>query len=303
MPSLSPTTHPFLYHSTGKAMWRLVSTTMSHWASLRQYQWVNRWPGATAWWYAVRKMANPGGQWISRHSTSMPREKPITHRAHFIRPILYLVALRRLSLTVRTATTVFPFTLTTATSPPSLPHGGNTDTKQHPRGTLHQVMATPEDYDEIVSHIPNKTKCTDDTLLWAHNFTKSFFQAVEWLDICGHNGIIFNPNKFVFGAGTVEFAGFEITSTNIQQCKKYLDAICNFPTPTNITEVRSWFGLINQVSYAFAATCYPSASHSNPAHPSNGTMNLMNYLTSRNQWSLRKLKREYGSLTNPNQLA
>ena len=89
---------------------------------------------------------------------------------------------------------------------------------------------------------------------WADNLTKSFFQTVEWLDICGHNGIIFNPNKFVFGAGTVEFAGFEITSTNIQQCKKYLDAICNFPTPTNITDVRSWFGLINQVSYAFTAT-------------------------------------------------
>ena len=31
--------------------------------------------------------------------------------------------------------------------------------------------------------------------------------------------------------------------------KKYLDTICNFPTTTNITNVRSRFGLINQVSY------------------------------------------------------
>ena len=29
---------------------------------------------------------------------------------------------------------------------------------------------------------------------------------------------------------------------------------CNTPTPTNITDVHSWFDLINQVSYAFAAT-------------------------------------------------
>ena len=40
----------------------------------------------------------------------------------------------------------FTFTQMTATSSPSLPHGGNTDTKQHPWGTSHQVMATPEDF-------------------------------------------------------------------------------------------------------------------------------------------------------------
>lgn len=39
----------------------------------------------------------------------------------------------------------------------------------------------------------------------------------------------------------------------MRTCRKYLDAIRDFPTPTNITDVRSWFGLINQVSYAFAA--------------------------------------------------
>ena len=29
---------------------------------------------------------------------------------------------------------------------------------------------------------------------------------------------------------------------------KYLDAIKLFPTPRNITDIRSWFGLVNQVS-------------------------------------------------------
>ena len=52
---------------------------------------------------------------------------------------------------------------------------------------------------------------------------------------------------------TVEFAGFEITNDTVRTCRKYLDAIRDFPTPANITDVRSWFGLINQVSYAFAA--------------------------------------------------
>ena len=36
--------------------------------------------------------------------------------------------------------------------------------------------------------------------------------------------------------------------------KRVLDAIQNFPTPRTITDIRSWFGLINQVSYAFSQT-------------------------------------------------
>ncbi len=41
---------------------------------------------------------------------------------------------------------------------------------------------------------------------------------------------------------------------SVRPCKKYLRAITEFPTPKNITDVRSWFGLINQVSYAFSMT-------------------------------------------------
>ena len=40
----------------------------------------------------------------------------------------------------------------------------------------------------------------------------------------------------------------------IQPTDKYITAIKNFPTPTNISTVRSWFGLINQVAYSFMKT-------------------------------------------------
>ena len=48
-------------------------------------------------------------------------------------------------------------------------------------------------YDEIVADIPRKTKCIDDTLLWSSTMKESFFQAVQWLDICGRHGITLNP--------------------------------------------------------------------------------------------------------------
>ena len=38
-------------------------------------------------------------------------------------------------------------------------------------------------FNKLVSHIPNKTKCIDDTQLWADNLTESFFQAVNWLEL------------------------------------------------------------------------------------------------------------------------
>ena len=53
---------------------------------------------------------------------------------------------------------------------------------------------------------------------------------------------------------TVEFAGFEISPTTVRPCSKYTRAIEDFPTPKNLTDVRSWFGLVNQVSYTFSMT-------------------------------------------------
>ena len=70
----------------------------------------------------------------------------------------------------------------------------------------------------------------------------------------GCHGIILNPDKFVLGANTIEFTGFEITPDNVCPCRKFLNTIRKFPTPANLINMHSWFGLINQVSYACAIT-------------------------------------------------
>ena len=50
-------------------------------------------------------------------------------------------------------------------------------------------------FDETVNDFPNRTKCIDDTCLWADAFEESFFQTCRWLDICGRHGIVQNPKK------------------------------------------------------------------------------------------------------------
>ena len=124
--------------------------------------------------------------------------------------------------------------------------------KTAPQGYIASGDGYTRRYDEIVAHIKNKTKCIDDTLLWAPSIKDSFSSAVEWLDISGRNGITLNPDKFVFAQDSVDFAGFEITNNSVRPCQKYLSAIRDFPPPKNITDIRSWFGVINQVSYAFS---------------------------------------------------
>jgi hypothetical protein len=92
--------------------------------------------------------------------------------------------------------------------------------KTAPQGYIASGDGYTRRYDEIVTDIPNKTKCIDDVLLWAYYLEESFFfQAVRWLDVYGRNGITLNPEKFVFGADEVEFAGFEITRDEVRPCR------------------------------------------------------------------------------------
>ena len=124
--------------------------------------------------------------------------------------------------------------------------------KTAPQGYIASGDGYTRRYDEIVATIPNKTKCIDDVLLWSNTIEESFNQTADWLDTCGRHGITLNPDKFVFAEDEVEFAGFQITLDMVRPCQRYLQSILEFPTPRNITDVRSWFGVVNQVSYAFS---------------------------------------------------
>ena len=107
-------------------------------------------------------------------------------------------------------------------------------------------------FDNITTDFPRKAKCIDDSVLWDGSIEDAFWHTVDYITRCSEGGIIFNPRKFHFSHDEVDFAGFTLTSTGIRPMQQMLSAIRNFPTPTNITGARSWFGLINQVAYAFS---------------------------------------------------
>ena len=77
-----------------------------------------------------------------------------------------------------------------------------------PQGYIASGDGYSRRYDEVVALFPRKTKCIDDTLLWSDTIHDCFFQAAQWLDICGRHGITLNPEKFIFAQDEVEFVGF-----------------------------------------------------------------------------------------------
>ncbi|MCP3680923.1 MAG: hypothetical protein GY782_11975, partial [Gammaproteobacteria bacterium] len=122
-----------------------------------------------------------------------------------------------------------------------------------PQGYKSAGDAYTERFDRIVNGVRDKTKCVDDSLLWSNTLEEAFYKTCEYLTLTGKNGIIMNPKKFVFGKKEVEFAGFVIGKDTVKPSAKMLEAIEKFPEPRTITDVRAWFGLVNQVSPFFAA--------------------------------------------------
>ena len=124
--------------------------------------------------------------------------------------------------------------------------------RRAPQGYHASGDAYTRRFDDITSDFERVQRCVDDSLLWDASIEGAFWHTFEYLKHCTDNGIIFNEEKFVFAKKTCEFAGFELTPDGYRPTKQMLDSIRNFPTPKNIHDIRSWFGLVNQVAYAFS---------------------------------------------------
>ena len=109
-------------------------------------------------------------------------------------------------------------------------------------------------FDDITVGVPRVARIIDDSVLWdpEEDIADAFWHAFDYIKLCADNGIVFNEEKFVFAEPIVEFAGFEVHPEGFRPPQRIISSIENFPSPRTITDIRSWFGLVNQVAYAFA---------------------------------------------------
>ena len=114
--------------------------------------------------------------------------------------------------------------------------------------------------DDILDSVPDKPeiqdmeKIVDDIIQWSDDLESAFFRICNLLSHCSRSGMVFSPQKFQFAQEEVEYAGFVVGKTGIRPTDHYKQAILDFPPPTNISEIRSWFGLIHQVAYCFSTS-------------------------------------------------
>ena len=123
--------------------------------------------------------------------------------------------------------------------------------KVAPQGFLASGDGHTRRFDEVITDVPRKTKCVDDTLLWDTELEMHWWRMIDFLELLGRNGIVLNSDdeKFQFAQRDVKYAGFHITEKEIRPVEKVLRAIREFPTTTRITDIRSWFELVHQVAH------------------------------------------------------
>ena len=117
-----------------------------------------------------------------------------------------------------------------------------------PQGFLSSGDGYNKRFDAILSDFVRKERCVDDTIHYDENMQEHWWRTIDLLDTMGINGAVMNPDKLQFCQRQADFAGFRLGENNIEPLPKYIEAIRSFPTPKSTKDIRSWFGLVNQVA-------------------------------------------------------
>ena len=87
----------------------------------------------------------------------------------------------------------------------------------------------------------------DDTLIHDKNLDQHYERVKLYLTKCREHKITLNRDKFEFAQESLKFVGYIVGRHGIMADPEKTRALNNFPTPKNLTELRSFLGLANQL--------------------------------------------------------
>ena len=124
-------------------------------------------------------------------------------------------------------------------------------------------------FDAILADFEQKEHRVDDTIFRDSDSDEHWWRVIDFHVTVGRTGIVLNPNKFQFKIWEVDIAGFRITDERIDPLQKFYNFIQNFSTLICTTDIRSWFGLVNQrCNYAqLREHKKPFRAFFSPCHP------------------------------------
>ena len=100
--------------------------------------------------------------------------------------------------------------------------------------------------DAAFDRLPNFVKVVDDALIYDDDLADHITHVRDVLLRAREHGITFNPAKFVFAASEVSYCGYVLNSDGYTVDARMTSAIRDFQMPQNLTDLRSFFGLVNQ---------------------------------------------------------
>ena len=102
--------------------------------------------------------------------------------------------------------------------------------------------------DEAFQGLKNYRRIVDDVVIFDNKETDHLAHVRQFLKRCSDKGISLHKEKFKFCEREITFAGFQLSREGYKVDDSLLNAIRDFPLPTNVTDLRSFFGLANQLS-------------------------------------------------------
>lgn len=101
---------------------------------------------------------------------------------------------------------------------------------------------------KALGDLPRTHQVVDDILIEHSDFQNHVKQVRELLQRCRKHSITLNPKKFNFAQSSVEFAGYHVGANGVKADPSKLEAISRFPTPSSLTDLRSFLGLAEQLA-------------------------------------------------------
>ena len=102
--------------------------------------------------------------------------------------------------------------------------------------------------DQTIVGIPDAHKIVDDILCVGETVEELFATIREVLTRCKSIRLTISKKKLKIGK-EIKFAGYILTETGVQPDPELISAIKDYPSPTDVTGVRSFLGLANQLGH------------------------------------------------------
>ena len=103
--------------------------------------------------------------------------------------------------------------------------------------------------DDVVRNLPGARKIVDDVLIYGKDLETLFERCKAFFERCREFGVTLHKSKSEMCKKEIKFCGYNITGSEVKASEDIVSGIAKFPAPKNITQMRSFFGLCNQIAH------------------------------------------------------